>query len=123
MESSTRNLIITLALPHLSREEDRVAFLAEQAVLGALYLRGPEVAREVLRVAAETLGNPLSREMFVDPLVDAIARWAVAVAKGDAAPPAAEPADPKSEEKPAPAASTARSVVTHKPAKKARRSR
>lgn len=86
MESSTRNLIITLALPHLSREEDRVAFLAEQAALGALHLHGPEVAREALQAAKELLRDDFARHL----IVEAITQHVAAAAQGDAAPPATE---------------------------------
>ena len=55
METSARNLVITLALPHLSCEEDRVDFLAEQAILGALCLHGPVVARRAIRRTAKML--------------------------------------------------------------------
>lgn len=58
METSARNLVITLALPHLSCEEDRVDFLAEQAILGALCLHGPVVARRAIRRTAKMLRDP-----------------------------------------------------------------
>lgn len=59
METSARNLVITLALPHLSCEEDRVDFLAEQAILGALCLHGPVVARRAIRRTAKMLRDPV----------------------------------------------------------------
>lgn len=64
MDSTTRNLIIAVALPHLMYEEDRIAFLAEQAALLSLSVYGPDVMRRLAR----SMGNVLSNPGFMDGL-------------------------------------------------------
>lgn len=68
MDSTTRNLIIAVALPHLVYEEDRIAFLAEQAALSSLSVYGPDVMRRLAR----SMGNVLSAPGFMDGLRTAV---------------------------------------------------